>query len=150
MCSVDGPLTVLYWNGVKYGTRRVKTLCGIPSALSTTESFFSHKCQDPERVVHSDRGVLDLNEAVTAEARPARSTVTHSTHPALFAPAQSPASQSRRIGSSSVSTSSPRQLRHPTGRYRYSSYLDYHPPTHNREPYDTLLYCPTSCPHRSV
>ena len=24
------------------------------------------------------------------------------------------------------------------------------PPTHNREPYDTLLYCPTSCPYRSV
>ena len=23
-------------------------------------------------------------------------------------------------------------------------------PTHNQEPYDTLLYCPTSCPHRSV
>jgi hypothetical protein len=23
-------------------------------------------------------------------------------------------------------------------------------PTHNREPYDTLLYCPTSCPYRSV
>ena len=22
------------------------------------------------------------------------------------------------------------------------------PPTHNREPYDTLLYCPTSCPFR--
>jgi hypothetical protein len=22
------------------------------------------------------------------------------------------------------------------------------PPTHNREPYDTLLYCPTSCPYR--
>ena len=22
--------------------------------------------------------------------------------------------------------------------------------THNREPYDTLLYCPTSCPYRSV
>ena len=26
----------------------------------------------------------------------------------------------------------------------------YTPPTHNREPYDTLLYCPTSCPYRSV
>ena len=26
----------------------------------------------------------------------------------------------------------------------------YPPPTHNREPYDTLLYCPTSCPYRSV
>jgi hypothetical protein len=26
----------------------------------------------------------------------------------------------------------------------------YHPPTHNQEPYDTLLYCPTSCPYRSV
>ena len=24
------------------------------------------------------------------------------------------------------------------------------PPTHNREPYDTLLYCPTSCSYRSV
>ena len=24
------------------------------------------------------------------------------------------------------------------------------PTTHNREPYDTLLYCPTSCPYRSV
>jgi hypothetical protein len=24
------------------------------------------------------------------------------------------------------------------------------PPTHNREPYDTLLYCPTACPYRSV
>ena len=23
-------------------------------------------------------------------------------------------------------------------------------PTHNREPYDTLLYCPTSCSYRSV
>jgi hypothetical protein len=23
-------------------------------------------------------------------------------------------------------------------------------PTHNREPYDTLLYCPTACPYRSV
>ena len=26
----------------------------------------------------------------------------------------------------------------------------YPPPTHNREPYDTLLYCPTSCSYRSV
>jgi hypothetical protein len=24
------------------------------------------------------------------------------------------------------------------------------PPTHNQEPYDALLYCPTSCPYRSV
>ena len=24
------------------------------------------------------------------------------------------------------------------------------PPTHNREPYDTLLYCLTSCPYRFV
>ena len=28
--------------------------------------------------------------------------------------------------------------------------LDLLPPTHNREPYDTLLYCPTSCSYRSV
>ena len=35
--------------------------------------------------------------------------------------------------------------------YMYSwAYPAHPPPTHNREPYDTLLYGPTSCPYRSV
>ena len=31
----------------------------------------------------------------------------------------------------------------------YTRILYFYPPTHNREPYDTLLYCSTSCPYRS-
>jgi hypothetical protein len=30
---------------------------------------------------------------------------------------------------------------------RHKTSVFFHP-THNREPYDTLLYCPTSCPYR--
>ena len=43
-------------------------------------------------------------------------------------------------------TSGKKTVRHLTTSHAEA----YRSPTHNREPYDTLLYCPTSCSYRSV